>query len=58
MNAAHPEAASEGGDQRDEDCDCDGHHDKQRGASEQGRCCRLQDGVNDGDECVEKNHLG
>jgi len=57
VNSTHAEAAGERGDEGSEHCERDEHDDEQREAGKECRGCRLQDRVDNSDECVKKNHL-
>jgi len=55
--AAEAETAGEAGDEAHDDGQDDEDDDQKRGARDQGFGRRAQDGVDDGDECMDENHL-
>ena len=57
VNAAHAQASGEGCDQCGHDRESNRHDNQQRETCEQHRNSRLQDRVDYGDDCVEKDHL-
>jgi hypothetical protein len=55
--AAETETTGEAGDEADDDGEDYEDEDQKRGARNQSFGGRAQDGVNDGDECMDENHL-
>lgn len=57
MDTAHAEAPGQRRNQGDDDRDGDPDNDQERNSSQQYRGSRLQNRMDYGDDCVEKDHL-